>query len=336
VPIHFEPYHTHLGYTLAVTILAWIVIFWYSQRHLRDRPSQRVMLYGLVIGLPLCAETGSFLLALLRPTLDMLSDSLISRLHGAVLHWLPIDDLLDMFFSPRSSLVVLALLIVLGISSLARGCYGTLLLHRLFARACPLHQTTYVAVERQLRLTIGTLNQPLPPILVVDQPAPIACTMGVLRPRIYVTRCLLDLLTPDELVAVLCHEWAHILRRDLPRNWLVRLFRDTLCFLPGSYLFWRSMIVSQDEACDALAVEITGQPLVLARALVKVAQAWQGSSAIVLPAANMFASPGISLRVRVEQMLRLNEHGPSTPTAGAHLLAIGLLLLAILPVILGC
>jgi Zn-dependent protease with chaperone function len=333
---HFEAYHTHIGYTLAVTMLAWIVTFWYSQRYLRDRPSQRVMLYGLVIGLPLCAETGSYLLALLRPTLDTLSGSLISHVHDAVLQWLPIDDLLDVFFSPSSSLVLLTLLILLSIVSLARGWYGALLLHRLFVRACPLHQTTYAGIERQLRLIIGTVPQPLPPILIVDQPTPIACTTGVLRPRIYLTRCLLDLLTPDELIAVLCHEWAHILRRDLPRNWLVRLFRDTLCFLPGSYMFWRSMITSQDEACDALAAEMTRQPLVLARALVKVAQAWQDSSAMALPAANLFASSSVSLRTRVEHMLRLSEHGHSSPTAGAYFLAIGLLLLAMLPVILGC
>jgi Zn-dependent protease with chaperone function len=332
----FEPYHTHLGYTLTITMLAWAITLWYSRRYLRDRPDQRVILYGLVIGLPLCGEAGSYVLSTLRPGLDTVSGSLISRVHGTVLHWLPLDDLLDLFLSPRISLVVLAFLALLGLGSIVRGCYGALRLHRSFERARPLAQTTFASIEARLRETTGTSSQPLPPILVIEQSEPIACTTGVLRPRIYVTTLLLDLLAPDELVAVLCHEWAHIQRGDLPWNWLVRLFRDTLCFLPSSHLFWSSMIVSQDEACDALAAEMTREPLALARALVKVARAWQESSKVAMPAANLFASPSVSLRMRIEQMLRLSEHGQSTPTLGAHLLAIALLLLAMLPVMLGC
>ena len=89
---------------------------------------------------------------------------------------------------------------------------------------------------------------------------------------------------------MLCHEWAHVLRRDNLWNWMVRLLRDVLFFLPGNHMLWQSMVASQDEACDALAVEITREPLALARALVKITAAWQRStSPLSLPVVSPFA-----------------------------------------------
>ena len=138
----------------------------------------------------------------------------------------------------------------------------------------PIGRTAHATLMADLVATDAARVHSLPEIFVSAIDAPLAFTTGMLSPRIYITNTLIELLTHDELIGVLCHEWAHVLRRDNLWNWLVRLLRDVGWFLPGSHIAWRSMVASQDEACDALAASMTRQPLALARALVKVAGAW--------------------------------------------------------------
>jgi Zn-dependent protease with chaperone function len=77
-------------------------------------------------------------------------------------------------------------------------------------------------------------------------------TAGILRPSVYVTTALLSLLSTDEIVAVLCHEWAYVLRRD------------TVWFLPAIHTAWRRMVDTQEAACASQAARMIGQPLSLA------------------------------------------------------------------------
>jgi Zn-dependent protease with chaperone function len=335
-PVTIETYHTHLLYTLSVTLCSWLAISWYGRRHLHDRPGQRVSLYGLAIVLPLYGEAVSYLIEWLRPSVDTLSGHAITQLHVAVIQWLPIDDLLDLALAPAISEGLLVLLIGLAVFSLLRQSLATRRFHRLLDNARPLATTEHAPIETAFRQIVRCPSRELPLVLVADLDAPLACTTGLLRPRIYVTRRLLELLSPDEVAAVLCHEWAHVVRRDLPRNALLALLRDMLCFLPGSVLFWRSMIVSQDEACDALAARLTRQPLVLARALVKVARCWANTPPIALPAASLFTPAHANPRARVEQMLRISTATPAASGIGPAVLTLVVLLLSTLPVLLGC
>jgi beta-lactamase regulating signal transducer with metallopeptidase domain len=165
-----------------------------------------------------------------------------------------------------------------------------------------------------------------------------AFATGLLFPSIYITTALLELLTNDEVIAVLCHEWAHVLRRDNLWNWLVSLLRDVSWFLPGSHLAWRSMISSQDEACDALAATMTKQPLTLARALVKVARAWNDDVAPSLVTVNSFARSNTTPRSRVEYMIRLSDEALPLRRAqlvGAYALVVLFLVLGPLPALVG-
>lgn len=331
----FEQYHTHLGYSLIATLLVWLAVVWFSHRRLHDRPAQRVVLFALAVAYPLWAEAGSFLVTLLRPGLDILSGNGIAQLHATVLRWVPLDDLLDLTLAPPISRVAAALLGLFCLCSIAHCLCSARRLHYTLGQSRPIEATRHAALLEQFR-AVAADSRALPPVLVVDLAAPLACTTGMARPRIYVASLLLDLLSPEECVAVLCHEWAHILRRDLLWSWLVRLFRDIVTFLPGSYMLWRAMLASQDEACDILAARMTRQPLALARAVVKVARAWEDHYLTAPIAANLFALPSASPRARVTQMLRLHEQGHSARSADVYLLVLGMLLLAILPVLLGC
>jgi hypothetical protein len=89
--VPYEPYHPHLGYTLAVTCVAWVVVYFYNRYALHDRPRTRVMLVGIAIGLPLFAELGAYAIFRLRPDAHTPVGRVLSHIHMAYLQRLPID-----------------------------------------------------------------------------------------------------------------------------------------------------------------------------------------------------------------------------------------------------
>jgi Zn-dependent protease with chaperone function len=332
--IPYEPYHPHLGYTLVITMLTWGVVLLYNRLVLRDRPRLRVVLYGIAIVLPLYAELMSYLIYRLRPAPDTQVGWVLTHIHAFVINQIPIDTFLSAFALGG---IVLLLAILLGVS-LFRYYIGRMSLRDFVADATRFDPLSDPELEARLAVMSDLPTQPMPPIYMIDSPAPLALTAGLLHPRIYLSYSLTELLTPDELLAVICHEWAHVLRHDNLWNSFVRLFRDALPFLPGSQLAWKSMIASQDEACDALAVQMTREPLSLARALVKISGAWQSHQAPSLVAASPFALSVNDPQERVEQMIRIEteeERLSRWPRIGAYFLAGTLLILALLPALLG-
>jgi beta-lactamase regulating signal transducer with metallopeptidase domain len=330
--VPYDPYHPHLGYTLAITCLAWTCVTLYNRFALRDRPHTRTSLYALAIGLPIYAEGAAYVINRVRPAPNTPIGYVLSHFHAYVIQRIPIDT----FLSPAVGEIVLSILLMLLLGSVVRFVLSTRQLKRALAGAVPLSQTAYAHLGAQLAARDHA--HALPAILVSDIDAPLAFTTGLLFPSIYITSTLLDLLTHDEMIAVLCHEWAHVLRRDNLWNWLVCLLRDVSWFLPGSHLAWRSMISSQDEACDALAATMTKQPLTLARALVKVASAWSDDTAPSLVAANSFARSSTAPRSRVEYMIRLSDDTAPLSRAylaGAYALMVVFLVLGPLPALVG-
>ncbi len=331
--IPYDPYHPHLGYTLLITCLAWISVGLYSRSFLRRAPHTRTILYGLAIVLPIYAETTAFIINRLRPAPNTLIGYVLTHIHAHIIQRIPIDS----FISPTAGEVVMILLTAIIIGSLGRFLIGSYQLNRALLSAVPIARTQHAQLVTDLMATDAAQRYTLPEIFVSDVDAPLAFTTGLLFPRIYITNTLIALLTYDELLAVLCHEWAHVLRRDNLWNWLIRLLRDVSWFLPGSHIAWRSMVASQDEACDALAASLTRQPLTLARALVKVAGAWNIATP-PLRTVNSFARDSVAPKARVEQMIWLSGETGALKRSVllvAYALAAVLLLLAPLPALLG-
>jgi Zn-dependent protease with chaperone function len=328
--IPYDPYHPHLGYTIAVSILAWVCVVIYCRLALKQQAWLRTLLYAVAI----FGEFTAYLIDQLRPAPDTPVGYVLTHIHANVIQRIPIDS----FLSPTMIAIAIGVLVLLTLVSLARFIYGTQQLNRSLRGAIPLAQTDYADTLPRLLRLVNAQATDLPPILLCDVAAPMAFTTGIFGPRVYVTPALFELLTADELMAVLCHEWAHIQRRDTLWNWLIRLLRDVVWFLPGTHLAWQSMVASQDEACDALAAQMTHQPLALARALVKVAGAKIDAGMPPLMTASPFALAGATPRERVEQMIRIHEEHAQPPwinTAGAFVLMGSLLVLAVLPALLG-
>jgi len=331
--IPYDPYHPHLGYTLLITCLAWASVGVYSRAYLRRSPHTRTFLYGLAIVLPIYAELMAFIINRLRPEPTTLVGYVLTHIHANIIQRIPID----FFVSPTAGEVVLILLTGIIMGSIMRFLIGSYQLNRALVSAVPIARTEHAALAAKLAATDAAHAHRSVEIFVSDVDAPLAFTTGMLFPRIYITNTLIELLTRDELLAVLCHEWAHVLRRDNLWNWLVRLLRDVSWFLPGSHLAWHWMVASQDEACDALAASMTNQPLALARALVKVAGAWNVATP-PLRTVNSFARASTTPRERVEQMIWLSGDTVALKRSvivGAYALAALLLVLGPLPALLG-
>src|SRR4051812_17391057 len=219
--IPYDPYHPHLGYTLLVTCLAWVSVTVYSRSFLRRSPHTRTILYALAIMLPIYGEATAFIINRLRPAPNTLVGYVLTHIHAHVIQRLPIDS----FLSPTAGEVVLIVLTGLVIGSVARFLIGTYQLNCALVGAVPIARTEQAALVADLPTAGTTRTHALPEIFVSVIDAPLAFTTGLLVPRIYITNTLIELLTHDEIIAVLCHEWAHVLRRDNLWNWLIRLLR---------------------------------------------------------------------------------------------------------------
>ena len=130
------------------------------------------------------------------------------------------------------------------------------------------------------------------------------------RARLYVTRPLLDLLTGDELQAVVAHELTHVANRDAlvmtvvstPGN-IVVMVRGGIWGLPMlavgliANLGSASLSRCRELAADAGSAAMTGRPSALASALMKVASSQTGipdqdlRAAAALNAFNLVAVP---------------------------------------------
>ena len=117
-----------------------------------------------------------------------------------------------------------------------------------------------------------TAHVPAQAIRLIDGLPNPAFTAGWLRPRIYVTRSLREVLGPGELAAVLAHEYAHVRRRDPARLSFLRFVGSALFWLPALRRLAADVADDAEIAADDAAVR--GGPLVLASAILQLA-AWR-------------------------------------------------------------
>jgi len=109
------------------------------------------------------------------------------------------------------------------------------------------------------------------PVHRIEHDSPFMVVAGLLRPRIFVGRSIVQALTPDELAAALAHEKAHARSFDnLKQFWLktIRLPELLARFATGQRA-WTSL---SEMAADEDALAEGASPLDLSSALIKVAR----------------------------------------------------------------
>jgi heat shock protein HtpX len=220
--------------------------------------------------------------------------------------------------TPLSALALLALLFILlspwARSVLALGlCIGTVRTVSRMRSEPPDGRVLAESDDPELFAVMNRLcamiDMPRPELVLSEQTQPNSWVVHMPKrtPRLYLTEGLRDLLTLDELQAVLAHELTHIANRDalvmsvIAFPGLLMMNAHTgpgvLANIAGALSHSGTLALSRyrEHVADAGAAAITGRPSVLAIALLKVSGTLKGipskdlRSAAALNAFNLVA-----------------------------------------------
>lgn len=125
------------------------------------------------------------------------------------------------------------------------------------------------AVARTLGLRRESLR------IVRNLPTP-AFTAGWVRPRVFIAHEVRELLTTEEVTALLAHETAHVRRHDPLKLSLLRFLADTLFYIPALRTLADDVADEAEIAADDFAAGCDGtSPAALAFAILKLST-WEG------------------------------------------------------------
>ncbi len=146
-----------------------------------------------------------------------------------------------------------------------------------------------------------TLSVPESAFVISDAEQPIVALVGLLRPRIVISKSVLNGLSPAEMQAVLRHEWAHHTARDNWKRLALLLRPNPLLFVSENSAVKNTFLrcsewAADDEAAQSDPVRATD----LASALVRVSRIKNLQS---LAAASSLLQDGDDLRMRVQRLL---------------------------------
>jgi len=161
-------------------------------------------------------------------------------------------------------------------------------------------------------------------VVAVSSDDAFSFTFGVTRPRVAVSRGLLDSVGSDELAAVLCHERYHVANYDPLKVVLARVLPTALFYVPVLGELRGRYVAGRELAADRRAIQTTG-PAGLAGALYKVIAGPPGLSL----AATAAIGGDEAIDARVEQLEsgtepnlgRLSRRAVATSLAGGGVLA---------------
>jgi Zn-dependent protease with chaperone function len=108
-----------------------------------------------------------------------------------------------------------------------------------------------------------------PELCVLEDPAPLLLTAGVIKKKIVLSTGTLDLLDEAELNASLAHELAHLRRGGHGLKWLFLLVRDMTMFSPASLWAYAGFYQEEEKVCDDWVASRTSLGISLASSLVK-------------------------------------------------------------------
>jgi beta-lactamase regulating signal transducer with metallopeptidase domain len=143
--------------------------------------------------------------------------------------------------------------------------------------------------------------------------------IGWLRPVVLLPAATLTGLSTEQMEMILAHELAHIRRNDFFVNLMQAVVETLLFYHPAVWWISNRIRVERENCCDDVAVSVTGNALVYARALTRLEE-------LRIDDAQAFvAANGGSLIGRIRRLAGARAESPNAPSrfvAGAALLTV--------------
>lgn len=187
---------------------------------------------------------------------------------------------------------ILVMIVIRGSRSLIQQLQATQRLVHLFY---PLHETP----PTRLQALLPAHGLSVEDIIFLNLAPAHAFSLGMWRPRLWLTAGLVNLLDDEELAAVLAHEAHHCRQRDPLRLLIIRTLKSALFCLPLVGHLAETAELQQEIAADQSAITHLGSDLPLLCTFQKLLK--QGS-ADVAPAAAA-CSPFSVTEVRLQRLI---------------------------------
>lgn len=183
-------------------------------------------------------------------------------------------------------------------------------------------------LEPMVQELASKLGGPIPTTWMLEVNRPIAFVTGVRRPVLFISRWILEHFSDEELRVLIAHELAHLRHLDNLLAWLDVILLRAFAFLPPLRRAWQESLAEREEAADVVAAALTLRPLVLAHALVKVAD-WEKEAhgTLRMAGASSFNDDLSLLERRVERLVQFDpaqNRAWGLPTVVAAACAAGL------------
>lgn len=186
--------------------------------------------------------------------------------------------------------------------------------------ACDLSTLEGLVAELSERLGLRRVAR-----LVVSDRVSVPAVLGMLWPVILIPPAMVTGISMEQWRIVLAHELAHVRRYDNLVNLAQMVIESLLFFNPAVWWISRQIRAEREASCDALAAEVAGQPMSVARALIDVADSLRAGPVVAAsPAVTALTEPGDagSLTDRVCRLLQPNVASRPRLTWAGLLLAL--------------
>ncbi len=147
----------------------------------------------------------------------------------------------------------------------------------------------------------------------------VPCMIGYFKPVILLPIAIASNLSACEIEAILLHELSHIRRNDYLVNLVQQVITIILFFNPFAQLINRIVNQERENSCDDLVIEKTGNPLIYAKALLKLEETRKSNLQFALSA----TGKRYHLLNRIERIMETKK-----PIGNTRHLLVAVLLLA--------
>jgi len=153
----------------------------------------------------------------------------------------------------------------------------------------------------------------------------VPAVVGWLCPAVLLPLGLLAGMSPEQVELILAHELAHIRRQDFLANLIQTAIETCLFYHPAVWWISRMLRIEREACCDDLVVACTGERLLYARALTRLAEIYvtfHGDRRRRLPV----AADGGDLLSRVRRILELPvaDHRWTRPQLAGSIAVLGM------------